>query len=74
MAYIPSKNNDGLRRYGTWAGNENGTQENTHDCIMQVSDSMGWHSYQCRRKRGFGPKGLFCKQHAKQVRKDDPNI
>lgn len=34
-------------------------------CIRYVSET-GWHFYQCSRKRGHGPEGLFCKQHGKQ--------
>lgn len=32
-------------------------------CIRYVGE---WHFYQCTRKRGHGPEGLFCKQHGKQ--------
>ncbi len=35
--------------------------ENTKLCVRQVGL---WHFYQCARKRGHGPDGLFCKQHA----------
>ena len=52
-----------MRRYGTWAGSE--TAENKACCVVLVS--QGWYTYQCSRKRGHGPDGLYCKQHAKMV-------
>ena len=35
-------------------------------CIAKVPDDTGWHSYQCQRKRGHGPDGKYCWQHAKR--------
>lgn len=58
------------RRYGQWAGNPKGMKERPEDCIWEV-----WPSgrmmipYQCSRKRGHGPDGLYCKQHAKKKEK-----
>lgn len=52
------------RVYGQWAGNERGTPEDTTRCIEEVRPM--WVSYQCTRKRGHGPNGLYCKQHAKK--------
>ena len=57
---------DGLRRYNKWAGNPNGTPEDTTCCITSVTPNErgGFaHSHQCNRKRGHGPEGLYCKQH-----------
>lgn len=55
------------RRYGEWAGNPNGMPEDPTCCIKEVVPSDGrWIPYQCSRKRGHGPDGLYCKQHAKQ--------
>jgi len=34
-------------------------------CIARVPDDTGFHFFQCRRKRGHGPSGKYCKQHAK---------
>ena len=51
------------RRYGSWAGNPKGTKEDVQLCVKEV-----WHNMmaaQCARKRGHGPNGLYCKQHAK---------
>lgn len=52
-----------MRRYGTWAGHPEGTAEDNTRCIIEVQDSFVF--YQCRRKRGHGEGGSFCKQHAK---------
>jgi len=35
-------------------------------CIASVADHTGYHFYQCSRKRGHGPNGKYCKQHAKR--------
>ena len=35
-------------------------------CVARVSDETGWHFRQCSRKRGHGPDGKYCKQHAKR--------
>ncbi|CAB5223449.1 hypothetical protein UFOVP383_49 [uncultured Caudovirales phage] len=50
------------RRYGQWGGNPKGHPEDPTRCIEEV-----WpFPRQCTRKRGYGPDGLYCKQHAKQ--------
>jgi len=54
------------RRYGSWAGNPNGVPEDSTRCIESVSDQGGFLFHQCLRKRGYGPDGLYCKQHAKK--------
>lgn len=59
----------GKRRYGCWAGDPTGKVEDISRCIEGVYPS--WTrapiSGQCTRKRGYGPDGEFCKQHAKKV-------
>lgn len=55
------------RRYGQWAGNPNGIAEDDTRCREEVWPRDGWMPYQCRRKRGHGPKGEFCKQHARRL-------
>ena len=35
-------------------------------CIARVPYEGGWHFHQCTRKRGYGPDGKYCKQHAKR--------
>lgn len=45
-----------------------GTSRKKYDpekCCKEVRDRAGWRSHQCNRKRGHGPKGLYCKTHAK---------
>ena len=55
------------RRYGQWVGNPKGRRQDPTKCIEEVWPSNGgWIPYQCTRKRGHGPDGLYCKQHAKQ--------
>lgn len=41
--------------------------ENTEYCRAEACDVSGWHPHQCSRKRGHGPNGEFCKQHAKMA-------
>lgn len=60
-----------MRRYGESAMNPRGFKENPTKCVEEVWERSGWHSYQCRRLRGHGPDGLYCKQHAKQKEAHD---
>ena len=49
--------------YGKWSS-ECGWEEGR--CAYKV---WGWMThYQCTRKSGHGPAGLYCKQHAKMVK------
>lgn len=54
-------------RYGansTRAGN----REDPTLCVEEVwNGPRGMTSNQCARKRGFGPGGEYCKQHAKRA-------
>jgi hypothetical protein len=52
-----------MKSYGAWTGNPKGNPEDPDRCVESVSD--GYLFYQCKRKRGYGPGGLYCKQHAK---------
>jgi len=55
------------QRYRQWAGSPEGTLEDPTRCIQEVwEQSRMIHAYQCLRKRGFGPDGLYCRQHAKK--------
>ncbi len=55
-----------MYRYNQWAGNPKGRPENKERCIVDVWETgRGMLSYQCKRKRGFGKDGLYCKQHAR---------
>ena len=58
------------RRYGQWAGNPEGYPEDKTKCIYAVfpGTRYEWIPHQCRRKRGYGPSGLYCKQHAKKIK------
>ena len=56
-----------LRVYDTGTAIARNDPEDPICCIEEVNDSGGWHSYQCTRKRGYGPKGEYCKQHARMV-------
>lgn len=68
MSYVPRKIK-GRRVYGAWAGCPSGHAEDKARCIMCVSVPGRWISFhQCFRKRGHGPKGEYCKQHAKKVK------
>ena len=48
-------------------------------CVASVASNrnMGFISHQCRKKRGYGKEGLYCKQHdperiaEKQRKKDE---
>jgi hypothetical protein len=50
-------------RYNQWGGNPNGTRYDPSRCAMEVMNN--WLFRQCSRNNGFGPQGLYCKQHAK---------
>jgi hypothetical protein len=47
--------------------NPKGTPEDKTRCIETVNPAQYWHLYQCSRKRGYGPNGEYCKQHAKKL-------
>lgn len=66
MLWLPKKGKDGNRRYGKWAGNPNGNPEDATRCIVEVPD--GYLFAQCSRKRGHGPNGEYCGQHAKKAK------
>lgn len=54
------------RRYGEWAGCPKGRAEDKTRCVVEVYPQSGsWVPYQCLRKKGYGPNGEYCKQHAK---------
>lgn len=52
-------------RYNSWAGNPEGAAYNFLRCAWEVPD--GFHYCQCLRHPGHGPKGLYCRQHAKKL-------
>ena len=57
-----------MRRYNQWACNVHGDPEDPTRCVAVVPDSTRRLSHQCSRKRGHGPDGLYCKQHAKKIK------
>ena len=55
-------------RYFRWSGNPGGTKYVHGRCAYEVwAAGRAMHAYQCLRKNGHGPDGLYCKQHAKKV-------
>ena len=54
------------RIYGEWAGDPKGTKEDPKRCIKELWPTGHWNPRQCSRKRGYGPEGLYCKQHTKK--------
>lgn len=61
-----------LRTYGRWAGNPKGNLEDVTRCIESVTrNERGAIAGQCGFKRGHGPDGLYCKQHATKYQTAD---
>lgn len=55
-------------RYGQNNTNPNGRAEDKTRCVDEVwNGPRGMSASQCSRKRGFGPGGEYCKQHAKRA-------
>jgi len=55
-------------RYNKWAGNPKGIPYSPERCAYEVWERCrGSLSYQCLRKKGYGPDGLYCKAHARKV-------
>lgn len=64
-----TENGVSSRRFGVWAGNPKGYAEDPTRCIAAIGGSSLWgpaNERQCGRKRGFGPDGLYCRQHAQR--------
>ena len=61
-----------LIRYGVWAGNPSGIREDIRLCIFETYGRTykNFIPYQCSRKRGHGPNGEYCRQHAKMAREE----
>ena len=54
------------RRYGVWAGRPAGTPRDPARCAQEIrSRHVGDVGRQCTRRRGLGPGGEFCAQHAR---------
>lgn len=68
MLIVPDRRADGTRRYGAWAGNPDGHPEDTDKCTAEIPRPGRSMLYQqCSRRRGHGPDGEFCKQHARMA-------
>lgn len=52
-------------RYGEWAGNPSVRAYKDGHCAKEVMDWTSGLFYQCGRRNGHGPHGLYCWQHAK---------
>ncbi len=56
-----------ITRYGYWAGNPKGVPYCPNQCAYRVFPANGrWH--QCSRRKGHGPDGLYCQQHAAKLK------
>lgn len=66
LGYPKTKEEAAKYRYNTWAGNPKGHKYIEGRCAEEIwSSGRGSLPYQCSRKNGHGPDGLYCKQHAK---------
>ncbi len=54
-------------RYGQWGGNPNGRPYNPKKCAYAVMSEGFCIDYQCLRKPGHGPHGMFCRNHARII-------
>lgn len=65
---VPRVREDKKRRYNCWAGKPQGVEEDVKYCVYEVHEGgRGGMFHQCSRKRGFGPDGLYCKQHSPEA-------
>ena len=51
-------------KYGEFFG---GKKYISGRCAYRVYETDDVHSYQCKRKKGYGINELYCKQHARIV-------
>lgn len=66
----PPKTRDEARgyKYNVWAGNPKGSKFNPARCAYEVHASgRSALFYQCSKRPGKGPDGLYCGTHAKRV-------
>lgn len=45
-------------------------KETWHRCKMEVTNHKTEETHQCTRRKGFGIKEMYCKQHAKMIAKE----
>ncbi|MEM5810157.1 MAG: hypothetical protein QW156_04695 [Candidatus Aenigmatarchaeota archaeon] len=67
MWYPKTKEEAKKIKYEDWAGNPNGVPYKEGRCVYAIF--KGVTEFQCQRKNGFGPDGLYCRQHAKKLEK-----
>ena len=57
-----------MRYYNVWAGNPKGWEEDPARCIVATYSRGRWTIFpQCPFKRGQGPDGLYCGNHARMI-------
>ena len=62
------------RTYFKSMANPTGEEVKTH-CVHAIAwcpQPSTNAKLQCSRKRGYGPKGLYCKQHARMAERGSP--
>lgn len=58
------------KAYSDWAGNPKGNPPDYSLCCESVWPNDRFPiPHQCRKKRGFGPDGAYCKQHDPAAKK-----
>lgn len=65
LGYFKTRAQAEAYRYNRWSGNPNGNKFDPAQCAEEVS--RDWLMYQCCKKPGHGPDGLYCKQHGKKA-------
>ena len=73
MIVYPKTREEAMRtRYQVWVGNPKGHPYDPYACAAKVwGIGTRFLPYQCCRKPGHGPDGLYCKQHARMVERLD---
>lgn len=61
------KDSKGRLIFGEWSGNPKGYPEDPSRCIEGVYGDRSMIESQCKKKRGHGPDGCYCKQHANKL-------
>lgn len=65
MSHLTTLEDAKNKRYSVWAGNPDGKSYQRDRCASEIHIN---HIFgQCMRKNGYGPTGLYCKQHAEQL-------
>ncbi len=68
LNYPKTKESARKYRYHCWAGNPKGIPYVEGRCAYEVwNNGRGICSWQCGHYNGYGPDGLYCKQHTKII-------